>query len=270
MKNTLSKIIGSTILATGVAVSLVAPPAQAGGLTLSNTTSFGFGNVFGGDKAGDSIFSQFNFNVSQTSTNKVLFQFGNTGSISDAFISQIKFSDASKLLSFNAFAPDYNVGNVSFASENKNLAQSNNISGWVDSFGFASTKQGAGKAGIDKGEKLGILFDANFDNVINSLKANQLKIGMHVQGIAVANGQSDVYVSNYVAPPAPVVVTPPVVTLPAPVVVTPPVVTPPAPVTVLPPVVTPPAPVEVPEPTTLVGLALAFGGMLASSRRQSH
>ncbi|WP_072720622.1 PEP-CTERM sorting domain-containing protein [Planktothrix tepida] len=31
-----------------------------------------------------------------------------------------------------------------------------------------------------------------------------------------------------------------------------------------------PKAVSVPEPTTLVGLGLAFGGMLASRRRKSH
>ena len=64
--------------------------------------------------------------------------------------------------------------------------------------------------------------------MISSLKSNQLKIGMHVQGIY--NGKSDVFVSS---------------------------------VEII-------KPVEVPEPATLVGLGLAFGGMLASRRRQSN
>ncbi|WRH65747.1 MAG: hypothetical protein RSE13_18420 [Planktothrix sp. GU0601_MAG3] len=246
MKNTLSKIIGSTILATGVAVSLVAAPAQAGNgngnnqktttttpttttpttttpttttpttttpttssFTLLDTKTFGFSNIFlnpttqtSDNTNGDGIVNQFNFSVSKTSTNKVLFQIGNTGALSNSFISQIKFSDAGNLLNFNAFAPTYNLGNVSFASENKTLAQSNNISGWVDSFGFASTKQGANQAGIDQKEALGLLFDGNFDNVISSLKSNQLKIGMHVQGITATGGGSDTFAS-YVAPPKP-------------------------------------------------------------------
>ncbi len=253
MNTTLSKIIGSTILATGVAVSLVAAPAQAGvkpvdpapapapGFTISDTTNFGFSNIFldpttqtSDNTNGDGIVSQFNFNVSKTSTNKVLFQIENTGALSNSFISQIKFSDANNLLNFNAFASDFNLGNVSFASENKTLAQSNNISGWENSFGFASTKQGANQAGIDQKEALGLLFDGNFDNVISSLKSNQLKIGMHVQGITVTGGGSDTFASYYVAPPKVS------------------------------------APIEVPEPATLVGLGLAFGGMLASRRRQSH
>jgi hypothetical protein len=261
MKTTLSKIIGSTILATGVAVSLVAAPAQAGkpvapdpapapapSFTISDTTNFGFSNIFlnpttqvSDNTNGDGIVSQFNFRVSKTSTNKVLFQIENTGASSNAFISQIKFSDANNLLKFNAFAPDYNfvnkdLGNnnsVSFASDNKNLAQSNNLKIWTDSFGFAATSPGANKAGIDQKEKFGLLFDGNFDSVISNLKSNQLRIGMHVQGITTTGGGSDTFVS-YVAP------------------------------------VKPPAPVEVPEPTTLVGLGLAFGGMLASRRRQSN
>lgn len=244
MKNTLSKIIGSTILATGVAVSLTTSSTGSTTLSTGSTTSsagsniftFGFGNVLGGDTVGDNLVGQFNFDVSKTSNNKVLFQFKNTGTVSSSFINQIKFSDASNLLNFSALAPSFNILNpdagnsVSFALDtaNKDLAQSNLITNWVDSFGFASTQQGANQAGVDQKEALGLLFDGNFDSVISSLKSNQLKIGMHVQGIY--NGKSDVFVSS---------------------------------VEII-------KPVEVPEPATLVGLGLAFGGMLASRRRQSN
>ncbi|MFM6399568.1 hypothetical protein, partial [Planktothrix sp.] len=232
MTTTLSKIIVSAVLATGVAVSLIAAPAQARNnnsnpnssnqqstnsstgsttsttgngngngngnnqqtttnststtsttptststtspsttspsttpsFTLLDTKNFGFSNIFlnpvtqvSDNTNGDGIVSQFNFNVSKTSNNKVLFQFVNTGILptgtaSNAFISQIKFSDANSLLNFNAFAPNFNVGNVSFTQENKNLAQSNNIANWVDSFGFEATSPGANKAGIDQKE----------------------------------------------------------------------------------------------------------------------
>ncbi len=103
----------------------------------------------------------------------------------------------------------------------------------MDSFGFATTDSGTGKKGIDEGEKLGLLFDGNFDSVLSNLRSNQLQVGMHVQGIATADGKSDVFVSSVE-------------------------------------IIKPPAPVEVPEPATLVGLGLAFGGMLASRRRQSN
>ncbi|CAD0229327.1 MULTISPECIES: PEP-CTERM sorting domain-containing protein [Planktothrix] len=257
MKNTLSKIIGSTILTTGVAVSLVTTSAYAGSkppappapsptipvntsnLGIYDTKTFGFSNVFGGDTVGDDLVGKFKFNVSKTNTNQVLFQFENTGAVSTAFISQIKFSDTSSdsinnLFGISAIGSFYNKGTVGFEKDlnNTNLAQSNLITGWQssDSIGFNSIRQGSNKDGIDQTEKLGLLFDGSFDKVISKLNSNQLKVGMHVQGIY---GKSDTFAS-YVAPPKP------------------------------------PAPVEVPEPTTLVGLALAFGGMLASRRRQSN
>ncbi|SKB14174.1 conserved exported hypothetical protein [Planktothrix sp. PCC 11201] len=256
MKTTLSKIIGSAILTTGVAVSLVTAPAYAGpkpppppnpaaipvnasDLGIYDTTTFGFSNIFGGDTVGDGLVGQFKFNVSKTNTNQVLFQFENTGAVSSAFISQIKFSDTSSdsinnLFGISAIASFYNKGIVGFEKDlnDTNLAQSNLITGWQsnDSIGFNSIQQGANRDGIDQTEKLGLLFDGSFDKVISKLNSNQLKVGMHVQGIY---GKSDTFAS-YVAPPKP------------------------------------PAPVEVPEPTTLVGLGLAFGGMLASRRRQSN
>ena len=257
MKNTLSKIIGSTILTTGVAVSLVTTSAYAGSkppappapsptipvntsnLGIYDTKTFGFSNVFGGDTVGDGLVSQFKFNVSKTNTNQVLFQFENTGAVSTAFISQIKFSDTSSDLTNNLFGISaigsfYNKGVVGFEKDlnSTNLAQSNLITGWddPDSIGFNSIRQGSNKDGIDQTEKLGLLFDGSFDKVISKLNSNQLKVGMHVQGIY---GKSDTFAS-YVEPP------------------------------------TPKPPVEVPEPATLVGLGLAFGGMLASRRRQSN
>ncbi|MFM6402930.1 MAG: PEP-CTERM sorting domain-containing protein, partial [Planktothrix sp.] len=95
-------------------------------------------------------------------------------------------------------------------------------------FDFGATSPGSNKAGIDGGEKFGLLFDGDFQSVINALTSNQLTVGMHVQGIAMANGASDTFISGN------------------------------------------PGNVKVPEPATLVGLGLAFGGMLASRRRQSH
>ncbi|MBE9145522.1 PEP-CTERM sorting domain-containing protein [Planktothrix mougeotii] len=275
MKTTLSTIIGSALLATGFAVSLIAAPAQAnpggssssnaggnsssnaggnsssnaggnssanaggntgGGtvtppassFTLGSTQTFNFANILGGDTVGDGIVSQFNLNVSETDTNQVLFQFVNTGSVSSAFISQIQFSDASNLLNFNSFAPAYSDPNVSFEADSKNLAQSKKIANWENSFGFATTSQGSGNGGIDAGEKLGLLFDGNFQSVISALTSNQLTVGMHVQGIGIANGASDTFISGN------------------------------------------PENVKVPEPATLAGLGLAFGGMLASRRRKSH
>ncbi|MFM6452671.1 MAG: hypothetical protein ACKPH7_12770, partial [Planktothrix sp.] len=264
MTTTLSKIIVSAVLATGVAVSLIAAPAQARNnnsnpnssnqqstnsstgsttsttgngngngngnnqqtttnststtsttptststtspsttspsttpsFTLLDTQNFGFSNIFlnpvtqvSDNTNGDGIVSQFNFNVSKTSNNKVLFQFVNTGEIlgeeSDAFISQIQFSDASNLLNFNSFAPAYNEGDVSFETQSKNLAQSNKIANWENSFDFGATSPGSNKAGIDGGEKFGLLFDGDFQSVINALTSNQLTVGMHVQGIAM-------------------------------------------------------------------------------------
>ncbi|EAW33429.1 PEP-CTERM sorting domain-containing protein, partial [Lyngbya sp. PCC 8106] len=155
-----------------------------------NTEVFGFSNIFPGDNYGDDLVGGFKIEVGKTDTNQVLFNIKNNNT-ANSFISQINFDDKKSSLSFNSFATSYNVGNVGFESNTKNLSQSNNIDNWVSSFGFKATSPGANKAGVDQGESLGILFDGKFEDVIASFKSGDVRVGMHVQGIG--NGYSDAF-----------------------------------------------------------------------------
>ena len=302
MKTTLSKIIGSALLATGVAVSVVTAPAYAQGqgqrqnqqqpqqqqpqqqqpqqqqpqqqgqgqaqqpqqqgqgqgqgqaqqpqqqgqgqgnqslaaitdnplaFQLFDTKTFGFDNIFPGDTVGDSIVGQFQFNVSNVGNNKVLFQFDNLGP-APSFISQITFSNASNLLSFISGASNFNQGVVEFGLDNGNLAQSNNIVGWNQNDIFGFAATSPGSG--KNGIDTGEKLGLLFDGDFASVIEGLTKKTFQI-GMHVqglANGGSDTYVSGDSKKP----------------------------------------PVkDVPEPATLVGLGLAFGGMLASRRRQSH
>ena len=57
------------------------------------------------------------------------------------------------------------------------------------------SKNGAGNLwGIQAGEKLGLSFGGNYQDVIAALTSGDLKIGLHVQ--ALPNGASDSYISS--------------------------------------------------------------------------
>jgi len=148
-------------------------------ITNNNPTNIGIGQ------------NQLSLNVVDLGNSQAAFQFLNTGT-ENAVIEEVLFEDGSNLLSFSNFQT-FDPG-VNFLVNNKNL----NLPGgneppvnFTESFGFFATPP-APQNGVGKGESLGIAFtysSASFDELINSLDNNQLRVGIHV--IAYENGGSE-------------------------------------------------------------------------------
>lgn len=214
MNNTLSKIIGSTILATGVAVSLVAAPTQAAtlGKDLCSTSNISLGGV-------NSTACKGSFLGNDTGSGDPLLTELKAGLFTTEFNSNqtVSWSDGGKsekgqtgLFGFNA-KYDFSTGGWGFttAPTFNTFVVSLKSSTAYSAYLFKDYDWSKGLTGV-------------FDTVGVSTK----------NGKAQALSHASLFVANVTT-------------------------------------VTPP-PVEVPEPTTLVGLGLAFGGMLVSRRRQSH
>ncbi|WP_373527345.1 PEP-CTERM sorting domain-containing protein [Nostoc sp.] len=182
-----------SLLLTGIGATVIATSAPA------SAASFSFDNISGGDTVGDAFASNFSFDVTDNGGGKVLFKFLNNASSTQA-LKQVAFSvdnSVSGILSTMVL----NVGNspnVLFESKKntQNLAQSNNISGWNETFG-ADTK-GANSNAVQSGESLGITFNANYNTVLTAINAGTLKLGIHVGSLP--NGKSDSYVNSVPTP----------------------------------------------------------------------
>ncbi|MBD2485269.1 PEP-CTERM sorting domain-containing protein [Planktothrix sp. FACHB-1365] len=234
MKTTLSKIIVSALLTTGVAVSLMAAPAQAGGMKPNSTASTG-----GGD-------------------NSTLDKCSNTDiSIGGSLGTLVKATDCDGASSGN----DTGSGNPLLTRLQNGLFAENFNSNQTVSWSYGG-KSEEGEKGLfgfnakyDYSEgNWGFTTKPTFNTFVVSLKSNDfysaylfkdydwsqglngvfntIGVSTNKQGKAQALSHASLFAANVTT-------------------------------------VTPP-PAEVPEPTTLVGLGLAFGGMLASRRRQSH
>jgi PEP-CTERM motif len=214
MNTTLSKIIGSTLLATGVAVSLVAAPTQAAtlGKDLCSTSNISLGGV-------NSTACKGSFTGNDTGKGNPLLTELKGGLFTTEFNSNqtVSWSDGGKsekgqtgLFGFNA-KYDFSTGGWGFtkAPTFNTFVVSLKSSTAYSAYLFKDYDWSKGLTGV-------------FDTVGVSTK----------NGKAQALSHASLFVANVTT-------------------------------------VTPP-PVEVPEPATLVGLGLAFGGMLASRRRQSH
>lgn len=191
--------IGYALMVAGAAIATATVPAQA--------VTFSFDNINSENTNGDSIVSQFSFDVTETNDDEVLFKFSNTGDV-ESFIRQIYFDDQNSVLSNLAFEgfPDTSSG-VAFTNirENQlNFAQGNNVS-FDSSFGIKADKPGSGKDGIDANEFLSVSFSADYESVLSNLGSGALRVGIHVQGIETANFNSDSFISSMeFEPPAPV------------------------------------------------------------------
>jgi len=185
MKSPLT-LVKSLLAVVGVAaVSAVsAAPAWA----------FSFGNIAGGDTAGDAYANSFTFDVVDQGLSLVFFNIKNSGNAAapSMFISQVFFDDNGYLSGPSANVS--NIGEVAFngGASNAQLPQGGN--NFTTDYAF-SRLPGAGNAfGIQAGETLVLGFKANYNNVISALNDGTLKLCLHVQ--ALPNCASDSYISS--------------------------------------------------------------------------
>jgi hypothetical protein len=186
MKSPLNLIKSLLAVAGVAAVSAVsAAPAWA----------FSFGNIAGGDTPGDAYANNFGFNVRAVNQTRLvvfdIFNFGNPAAPS-MFISQVFFDDNNHLsgpsVNFS------NIGQVGFSggASNAQLPQGGN--NFTTDYAFSRVPGAGNEFGIQAGEKLGLSFVADYNNVIAALNDGTLKVGLHVQ--ALPNGASDSYISS--------------------------------------------------------------------------
>jgi hypothetical protein len=187
MKSPLTLVKSLLAVACVAAVSAVsAAPASA----------FNFSNIAGGDPVGDAYANNFGFTLDNQGGLAVfnIFNFGNP-SANNMFIAGVFFDDNGYLSSSSApWVNVSNVGEVAFSGGASNAQLPQGGKSFSTDYAFFSNN-GAGNAfGIQGGEKLGLTFAANYNNVLAALNSGELKIGLHVQ--ALPNGASDSYISS--------------------------------------------------------------------------
>ncbi|VXD17000.1 conserved exported hypothetical protein [Planktothrix serta PCC 8927] len=227
MKTPLSKIIGSTILATGVALSFIAAPAQAvkisgggggddtgGVLSQCSTSDISLGGVLG--DLVDATACKGAFGENDTGKQGTLLGKLDAGLFATEF-------DNNEEVSWSLLAKSDETNNLFDAKENFNTGD------WsfkqalsTDTF-VLSLKSSTGYSAY-------LFKDYDWTKGLTGI-FNTIGVSTN-KGQGQALSHASLFAANVTT-------------------------------------VTPP-PVEVPEPATLVGLGLAFGGMLASRRRQSH
>jgi hypothetical protein len=173
----------------------VAGVAALSAVSAAPAWAFSFSNIGGGDTPGDAYVNNFGFNVSAVNgTRLVVFDIFNLGNPadSDMFISKVFFDDNINYLS-GPSVNFSNIGQVGFmrGASNDQLPQGGND--FTTDYAFSRVGPG-NEYGIQGGEKLGLSFVANYNNVLAALNSGELKIGLHVQ--ALPNGASDSYISS--------------------------------------------------------------------------
>jgi len=236
MKNTLFKIIGSTILATGVAVSLMAAPAQAD-VKLGNGSGGGGGAGSGGNDTGGTLSKCSTSDISlggilgdlvDATACKGAFEGNDTGAQGtllgklDAGLFASEFTK-NEQVSWSLLAKSDETNNVFNAKNDFNTGD------WsfkkplsTDTFVLSLKSSTAYSAYLFKDYD----WTKGLTGIFNTIGVSTNK------GKGQALSHASLFAANVTTVNSPSV--------------------------------------EVPEPATLVGLGLAFGGMLASRRRQSN
>jgi hypothetical protein len=173
----------------------VAGVAAVSAVSAAPAWAFSFSNIGGGDTPGDAYVNNFEFNVRAVNgTRLVVFDIFNRGNpqAPSMFISQVFFDDNGYLsgpsVNFS------NIGEVGFSggASNAQLPQGGN--GFTTDYAFSRVPSAGNAYGVEAGEKLGLSFVADYNNVISALNDGTLKLGLHVQ--ALPNGASDSYISS--------------------------------------------------------------------------
>ncbi|MEG4633548.1 PEP-CTERM sorting domain-containing protein [Microcoleus sp. AR_TQ3_B6] len=174
----------------------VASVAAVSAVSAAPASAFNFSNIASGDTVGDAYANNFGFTLEDQGGLAVfnIFNFGNS-SANSMFIAGVFFDDNGSLSSSSTpWANVNNVGEVAFTGGASNAQFPQGGNNFSTDYAFFSNN-GAGNAfGIQAGEKLGLAFAANYNNVLTALNDGSLKIGLHVQ--ALPNGASDSYISS--------------------------------------------------------------------------
>ena len=174
----------------------VAGVAALSAVSAAPASAFSFSNIADGDTPGDAYANNFGFNVRAVNQTRLvvfdIFNLGNSAAPS-MFISKVFFDDNNNHLS-GPSVNFSNIGQVAFSggASNDQLPQGGN--NFTTDYAFSRVAGVGNEFGIQAGERLGLSFVANYNNVIAALNDGTLKLGLHVQ--ALPNGQSDSYISS--------------------------------------------------------------------------
>ncbi|OIP75753.1 MAG: hypothetical protein AUK48_06890 [Oscillatoriales cyanobacterium CG2_30_44_21] len=228
MKKNLSGLLFTAAIATVV----TSTSATLSSVSVEAAT-FNFGNISELDRNGneknvngDAIVGQFNFSVvdgTGANANRTIWTFNNAGP-AVSFINEIYFEGITSILNNSIFSAAANGAQVSQLGSTsgsvlyqkgatpKNLPQGGNISFDSDLALDVVGSEGSGKNGVDAGESLVLFFTGlNASGVEAKINSGDIRVGMHVKGIASTGGGSDSFVNN-----KPTVTTPPTKPVPVP------------------------------------------------------
>jgi hypothetical protein len=172
----------------------VAGVAAVSAISAAPASAFSFSNIAGGDTVGDAYANNFSLNVINLG-GSVIFDIVNSGNTAapSMFISKVFFDDDNGYLSA-PWTNVNNVGEVAFTGGISNAQLPQGGKSFSTDYAFSSNNGAGNVFGIQGGEKLGLTFAANYNNVLAALNSGELKIGLHVQ--ALPNGASDSYISS--------------------------------------------------------------------------
>lgn len=179
------KKLARHLLLTMVVGLVLTGPAYALQFGVDNITDNGYW---------EDVIGQFSVDVTDNSGDVAL-TFLNEGE-ANAIITEIYFEDPDLFLANADYTKSYD-GNVLYGereSASLNLPGGNNL-GFTETFAFKPiAPSGTGKNGIDQGESMSIVFDADFDTVIEALTNESIRIGFHAQGLGDNTEGSEAFI----------------------------------------------------------------------------